>query len=118
MLNLKKDTKSFAQVINSATVTAKDKAIGDATSYLSSHNDKLLDKIERVFACNMQLVEDEKDELDIDAAVQRAIKKYITVETIKKLLTKVIDTNKMQDKAQNIIVNMVKCQREMETHSS
>ena len=45
VLNLKKDTKSFAQVINSATVTAKNKAIGDATSYLTSLNDMLLDKI-------------------------------------------------------------------------
>lgn len=67
VLNFKKDTESFAQAINTATLTVKDKAFGDTTSYLSSHNDTLLDKMERVFAYNMQL--NEKDEFDVDAAV-------------------------------------------------
>ena len=80
-MNLKKDTESFAQAINTATVTAKDKAIGDATSYLSSHNDTLLDKMERVFACNMQLMEDEKDEFNVDDAAQHAIKQFLTPAT-------------------------------------
>ena len=114
VLNLKKDTESFAQAINAATVTAKDKAIGDATSYLTSHNDTLLDKMERVFACNMQLMEDEKDELDVDAAVQLAIGKCMTAETTKRVITKAIDTTTMQEEAQNVIVTMVKRQREIE----
>lgn len=42
--NLEKDTKSYEVAIATATATAKDKAIGDATTYLSSHNDTLLEK--------------------------------------------------------------------------
>ena len=80
VINLKKDTDSLATAITAATITAKDKAIDEATSYLSIHNDILLNKMERVFACNMQLMEDEKEDFDVNAAVQSAIEKCVNNE--------------------------------------
>lgn len=59
--------------IANITVKVCDKAIKDASTYLSLHNDKLLHKMEQVFASNVQLVEEERAEYGIAQAVQDAI---------------------------------------------
>ena len=112
--NLEKDTKSYEVAIATATATAKDKAIGDATTYLSSHNDTLLDKMEKVFSCNMQLMEDEKDEFNVDKAAHDAIEKFLTPATTTKMITQVSESNALLNSADNIIRALVKRQRKME----
>ena len=59
VINLGEDTESYAAAIATVTAKAKDKAIVDATTYLSLHNNTLLHKMEQVFASNMQFMEDE-----------------------------------------------------------
>ena len=107
-------TKSFEKTINTATATVKDKAVGDATSYLSSHNNVLLHKMKQVFACNMQLMEDNKEDLNVTAAVQTAIEDIIIPETTKKMLDRIINSDEIKCGLQNKFVALFKRQREME----
>ena len=114
VMNLEKDTKMFENVIKTATATSKDKAIGDATTYLSIYNNALLHQMEQVFACNMQLMEDEKEDFNITAAVQTKIKSIITPETTKRILDTVSNSEEIKSESQKIIGALVKRQREME----
>ena len=66
--------------------------------------------MEQVFACNMQLM----DDFNVTAAVQIAIEDIIIPETTKKILDTVINSDKTKGGLQNIIVILVKRQREME----
>ena len=114
VLNLANDITSFKNIIKTVTATSKDKAFGDATTYCLSHNNVLLHQMEQVFACNMQLMEDEKDDFKVMAAVQTKIKNMITPETMKKILDTVSNIDKIKSGLQNIIVALVRRQPEME----
>ena len=73
MANLKMDTTDIVCSIQIATTERTESIIGDATSYITSHNDKLLHKMETIFAENMQLMDNVTDEYDIKSSVRTAI---------------------------------------------
>ena len=111
VVNLEKDTKSYAVAIATPTATAKDKAIGEATTYLSSHNDTLLNKMEQVFACNMNLMEKEINNFNVDKVAQNAIDKFLTPATTTTMIKQVSESKELQNKVDSIIQTLVKRQR-------
>ena len=55
--------------------------IGEATSYLSSHNITLLQTIEEVFAENMEIMKMLKDAFDVETMVTSAVKANISLQS-------------------------------------
>ena len=62
----------------------------------------------------MQLMEDEKDEFNVDKAAHDAIEKFLTPATTTKIITQVSESNALLNSADNIIRALVKRQRKME----
>ena len=112
--NLKDDTESIERNVHNATTTSTEKAIGDATSYLSSHNSTLLHKMERVFAENMDLMVDEKNNFNVEKVVQQAIEKCMADTPTLKLIEQVTSSIELNNTGNEIIQSLVKRQRKME----
>ena len=62
----------------------------------------------------MQLMEDEKEDFNIDQAAQNAIEELLIPATAKKILEQVTKSREVKDESKSIIVSLVKRQREME----
>lgn len=45
--------------------------MGDTTSYITSHNNSLVHKVETISGENMQLMEDKKDDFDVEVRMKK-----------------------------------------------
>lgn len=52
------------------------KTMGDTTSYITSHNNSLVHKMETISAENMQLMEDKKDDFDVEVRMKKQWNHY------------------------------------------
>ena len=100
--------------IKTATTSRTETIIGDATSYITSHTDNLLHKMETVFAENMQLVEDVTDEYDIEASVRTTIEINMDTSVTSRLLEDITNSSQVHDTSENIIIALEKRQQAME----
>ena len=108
MTNLKNATNAIVTSIKTATTSCTETIIGDATSYITSHNDNLLHKMETVFAENIQLVEDVIEEYDIEAPVRTAIEINMDTAVTSRLLEDIKNSSQVHDKSDNIIIALEK----------
>ena len=70
--------------------------------------------MEQVFASNVQLMEDEKEDFNVNQVIQNAIEELFIPATTKKILKQVTESREVKDESKSITISLVKHQREME----
>ena len=101
---LRQDTTLLETNIKVDIEKATAKTIGKATTHLQNQNNTLLQKMEDIFAENIQLMADEKNDHNVDASVQQERTRNLKLATTEQLLKEMKDSTVISDAAQNIIV--------------
>jgi len=106
--NLQITSDDVIRNIKTAATKERERVIGNTTSYLNSYNDKLLDKMETVFSENLQLMEEVKDEFDMETIVKTSIQRNLGSTFVEQIVDDVKKSTEVQDTSRDIIVKLVK----------